>query len=99
VRDGKLVFVPALANQARCKYRVAADQKRAPGKPTITFDFACDGGVSSARSLGASVASPVCHPARPGNREPEGWHNDYLVGKKAARAEGAGSRRFDDRGR
>jgi hypothetical protein len=33
------------------------------------------------------------------NREPEGWHDNYLVGQKAAWAEGAGSRRGADRGR
>jgi arylsulfatase len=44
VLDGKPVFVHALSNQARHKYRVAADQKLSPGKHTITFDFAYDGG-------------------------------------------------------
>jgi arylsulfatase A-like enzyme len=44
VLDGKPVFVHAIGNQAKHKYRVAADQKLAPGKHTITFDFAYDGG-------------------------------------------------------
>ena len=44
VLDGKPVFVHAGSNQAKHKYRVAADQKLAPGKHTITFDFAYDGG-------------------------------------------------------
>jgi arylsulfatase len=44
VLDGKPVFVHAIGNQEKHKYRVAADQKLAPGKHTITFDFAYDGG-------------------------------------------------------
>jgi arylsulfatase A-like enzyme len=44
VLDGKPVFVHALSNQKEHKYRVASDQKLAPGKHTITFDFAYDGG-------------------------------------------------------
>jgi arylsulfatase len=44
VLDGKPVFVHALSNQAKHKYRVTADQKLSPGKHTITFDFAYDGG-------------------------------------------------------
>jgi arylsulfatase len=42
--DGKPTFVHAYSNQARHKYRVAADQKLSRGKHTITFDFAYDGG-------------------------------------------------------
>src|SRR5262249_7488427 len=34
----------ALSNQAKHKYRVAADGKLSPGKHTITFDFKYDGG-------------------------------------------------------
>jgi arylsulfatase len=44
VLDGKPVFVHALSNQARHKYRVASDQRLSPGKHTIRFDFAYDGG-------------------------------------------------------
>lgn len=44
VLDGKPVFVHALSNQREHKYRVAADQKLPPGRHTITFDFAYDGG-------------------------------------------------------
>jgi arylsulfatase len=44
VLDGKPVFVHALSNQEKHKYRVAADQKLSPGKHTITFDFTSDGG-------------------------------------------------------
>src|SRR5205823_3737303 len=40
----KPVFVHAGSNQAKHKYRVAADQNLSPGKHTITFDFAYDGG-------------------------------------------------------
>jgi hypothetical protein len=39
----------AFSNQARSNYRVASDQKLAPGKDAITFDFTYDGG-SVARS-------------------------------------------------
>jgi hypothetical protein len=42
--DGKPVFVHALSNQARHKYRISSDQKLSPGKHTIRFDFAYDGG-------------------------------------------------------
>ena len=34
----------ALSNQAKHKYRVAADEKLSPGKHTITFDFNYEGG-------------------------------------------------------
>jgi arylsulfatase A-like enzyme len=44
VLDGKPVFVHAIGNQAKHKYRVAADQKLSPGKHAIRFDFAYDGG-------------------------------------------------------
>jgi arylsulfatase len=44
VLDGKPVFVHALSNQARHKYRIASDRKLAPGNHTIRFDFAYDGG-------------------------------------------------------
>jgi hypothetical protein len=44
VLDGKPVFVHALSNQARHKYRIASDRKLSPGKHTIRFDFAYDGG-------------------------------------------------------
>jgi hypothetical protein len=57
VLDGNPVFVHGPCNQARYKYRIAAAQKRTPGKQTITFDLAYDGGSSIARGLGASVAS------------------------------------------
>jgi hypothetical protein len=39
----------AFSNQARSNYLVASDQKLAPGKDAITFDFTYDGG-SVARS-------------------------------------------------
>jgi arylsulfatase len=42
--DGKPMFVHALSNQEKDKYRVASDQKLSPGKHTITFDFRYDGG-------------------------------------------------------
>src|SRR5262249_22126035 len=45
VLDGKPVFVHAYSNQEKHKYRVASDQKLAPGKHTITFDFKYEGGV------------------------------------------------------
>ena len=44
VLDDKPVFVHALSNQEKHKYRVASDQKLSPGKHTITFDFKYDGG-------------------------------------------------------
>jgi arylsulfatase len=44
VLDGKPVFVHAFSNQEKSKYRVAADERLSPGKHTITFDFAYDGG-------------------------------------------------------
>jgi len=44
VLDDKPVFVHAFSNQERSKYRIAFDKKLAPGKHTITFDFADDGG-------------------------------------------------------
>jgi arylsulfatase len=44
VLDGKPVFVHALSNQPQHKYRVAGDRNLPPGKHTITFDFAYDGG-------------------------------------------------------
>src|SRR5262245_66644570 len=44
VLDGKPVFVHAISNQAQHKYRVASNQRLSPGKHTIEFDFAYDGG-------------------------------------------------------
>jgi arylsulfatase len=44
VLDGKPVFVHALSNQSRHKYRVASDARLPPGRHTIRFDFAYDGG-------------------------------------------------------
>ena len=44
VLDGKPVFVHAFSNQPQHKYRVASNQALAPGKHTIRFDFAYDGG-------------------------------------------------------
>jgi arylsulfatase len=44
VLDGRPVFVHALSNQAKHKYRIASDQQLSPGKHTIRFDFAYDGG-------------------------------------------------------
>jgi arylsulfatase len=42
VFDGKPQFVHAFSNQPQHKYRVASDEKLAPGKHTIKFDFAYD---------------------------------------------------------
>jgi arylsulfatase A-like enzyme len=44
VLEGKPVFVHAFSNQAQHKYRVASNQKLAPGKHTVRFDFQYDGG-------------------------------------------------------
>jgi arylsulfatase len=44
VLNGRPVFVHALSNQDKHKYRVASDQRLAPGKHTIAFDFKYDGG-------------------------------------------------------
>jgi hypothetical protein len=44
VLDGKPVFVHALSNQKQHKYRVSSPQALAPGKHTIRFEFAYDGG-------------------------------------------------------
>jgi len=44
VIDGKPLFVYGYSNQPRHKYRVASDEKLSPGKHTILFDFAYDGG-------------------------------------------------------
>ncbi|OYW24138.1 MAG: arylsulfatase [Planctomycetales bacterium 12-60-4] len=44
ILDGKPVFVHALSNQTKHKYRVASDQKLTAGKHTIKVDFAYDGG-------------------------------------------------------
>ena len=44
ILDGKPVFVHALSNQAKHKYRVAGKEKLPAGKHTITFDFKYDGG-------------------------------------------------------
>ncbi len=44
VLDGKPVFVHALSNQERHKYKVAAKEKLASGKHTIRFEFKYDGG-------------------------------------------------------
>jgi arylsulfatase len=53
VLDGKPVYVHAFSNQARSKYRVTADQKLSPGKHTIMFDFAYDGGGIGKGGTGA----------------------------------------------
>jgi arylsulfatase len=44
VLDGRPVFVHALSNQSRHKYRVTSERKLSPGKHTVRFDFAYDGG-------------------------------------------------------
>jgi arylsulfatase len=44
VLDGKPVFVHAVSNQEKYKYRVAADQKLSAGKHTIAFDIEYEGG-------------------------------------------------------
>ena len=44
VLDGKPVFVHALSNQPQHKFRVASNQPLTPGRHTIRFDFAYDGG-------------------------------------------------------
>jgi hypothetical protein len=59
VLDSNPALVHALFNQAKYKYRFAADQKLTPGKQTITFDFAYDGGASIARGQGASITSTL----------------------------------------
>ena len=43
VRDGKPEFVYAFSNQQQHKYRVASNEKLAPGKHTIRFDMNYDG--------------------------------------------------------
>ena len=45
VLDGRPVFVHAFSNQAQHKFRVASDQPLTPGRHTIRFDFAYDGGI------------------------------------------------------
>lgn len=42
--DGKLTFVHAFSNQPRHKFKVAANEKLAPGKHTVAVDFKYDGG-------------------------------------------------------
>jgi arylsulfatase len=44
VLDGKPMYVHAISNQKKHKFRVASDQKLSPGKHKITFDFKYDGG-------------------------------------------------------
>jgi len=44
VLDGKPMFVHALSNQKQHKYRISSPQTLAPGKHTIRFEFAYDGG-------------------------------------------------------
>ncbi len=44
VLDGKPVFVHAVSNQHKHKYRIAGDRRLLPGKHTIAFDFKYDGG-------------------------------------------------------
>jgi len=44
VLDGKPVFVHALSNQAKHKYRIASPEALTPGKHTIRFEFVYDGG-------------------------------------------------------
>jgi arylsulfatase A-like enzyme len=44
VMDSRPLFVHALSNQPRHKYKVASNQKLKPGKHTIRFDFKYDGG-------------------------------------------------------
>jgi arylsulfatase len=44
VLDGKPVFVHAVSNQTKYKFRIASDQKLTAGKHMIAFDFAYDGG-------------------------------------------------------
>jgi hypothetical protein len=61
VLKGKPVLVPALSHRASYKYRVAADPKRPPGKQTITFAFAYDGGAAIARGLGAAITSAAAY--------------------------------------
>ena len=42
--DGKPVLVHAFSNQPRHKFKVSAPDELAPGKHTVTIDFAYDGG-------------------------------------------------------
>jgi len=42
--DGKPTYVHAYSNQAKDKYRVASNEKLKPGKHSIRFEFAYDGG-------------------------------------------------------
>jgi arylsulfatase len=44
VLDGKPMFVHALSNQKQHRYRISSPQTLAPGKHTIRFEFAYDGG-------------------------------------------------------
>lgn len=44
VIDDKPLFVHALSNQAQQKYKVASNERLAPGKHTIRFEFKYDGG-------------------------------------------------------
>jgi hypothetical protein len=44
VLNGKPMFVHALSNQKQHKYRVSSPQTLTPGKHTIRFEFAYDGG-------------------------------------------------------
>jgi len=44
VLDGKPLFVHALSNQPQHKYKVASNEKLAPGDHTIRFEFKYDGG-------------------------------------------------------
>jgi arylsulfatase len=44
VLEGKPLFVHALSNQERHKYKVASKEKLAPGKHKIRFEFKYDGG-------------------------------------------------------
>jgi arylsulfatase len=44
VLDGRPVFVHAFSNQPSHKYRVASPERLAPGRHTIRFEFAYDGG-------------------------------------------------------
>jgi arylsulfatase len=52
VLEGKPVFVHAVSNRSKHKYRVASPEALAPGKHTIEFAFAYDGGGAGRSGTG-----------------------------------------------
>jgi arylsulfatase len=52
VLEGKPVFVHALSNQSQHKYKVASKKAFAPGRHTVRFDFAYEGGGIGKGGLG-----------------------------------------------